>query len=101
MDTDWEKKLATKTHKAQKEKATEKEKFVGLSVCSVWSVVFVGTTEYTEYTEGRARRRDYPGSAVSFFVCFLASLGSLNQISVHQCSSVVLSRAQICQLPQF
>ena len=55
-----------------------------------------GTTEYTEYTEGGARRRDYPVSAVSFFVCFLAFLGSLNQISVNQCLSVVLP-----QLPQF
>jgi hypothetical protein len=44
----------------KKKELQKKRKFVGLSVCSVWSVVFVGTTEYTEYTEGRARRRDYP-----------------------------------------
>jgi hypothetical protein len=31
-------------------------------VLSVWSVVFVGTTEHTEYTEGRARRRVFSTS---------------------------------------
>jgi hypothetical protein len=97
------KKLAT--HNAHKKKKLQKKrKFVGLSVCSVWSVVFVGTTEYTE---GRARRRDYPVSAVSFFVCFFGILG---QFKPNPCPSVFIRGSplrrvahlrQTCQLPQF
>jgi hypothetical protein len=56
----------------KKKKLQKKRKFVGLSVCSVWSVVFVGTTEYTEYTERE-------GVAAGVFCIFVANyLGSVS-----------------------